>query len=700
MKQAQQVSGSLIRSFEEVSKAHCRVVKLGMILETYTANTVVGGYAKCKELGAARDLFEEMPERDVASWNTMIGGYVNDGDTRTAWEALKEMKKCGFLFDEYTFGSVLKGIAKGFGLRCGQQVHTEVVKSGYQENVYAGSALLDMYAKCKRVDEAYAVFECMPDRNSVSWNGLIAGYAELGDYEMAIGLFGDMEREGFRIDDGTLAPLLALLNDPSFRVLTMLLHGKVTKLGLAFNTIVCNAMISSYSECGSLKDAKQVFDSMVGFQDLVTWNSLLAAYSVHQQGGLAMKAFMDMQVNGFEPDVYTFTSVISSTLADDCQLLGKSFHGMIFKKGLDRSVPISNALMALYLKSDNKSVEDALSIYKSMDMRDQVSWNSILTGFSQNGLSENALECFKQMLSELVEIDQYAFSAVFRACSDLATLQLGQQVHSLAMKMRNDLFDYVTSSLIFMYCKCGCIEDARKAFDETPQDTAIIWNSIIFGYAQHGQGYTSLDLFYSMRDRLVKPDHITFVAVLTACSHIGLLDEGCSFLSSMEADYGIPPRMEHYACAVDLCGRAGRLDRAEALIKRMPFEPDAMVWKTLLGACRMCGDIELASQAANRLLEMEPQEQCTYVLLSSIYSHLGRWNENADLKRLMKHRGVRKVPGWSWIELKNEVHSFNAADRMHRSSDEIYQVIDHLTADMSDKDKIDEEIQILDNEYH
>ncbi|KAL9667338.1 hypothetical protein QQ045_001691 [Rhodiola kirilowii] len=448
------------------------------------------------------------------------------GDLGTACEVLKEMKKCGFLCDEHTFGSVLKDIAKGFGLRYGQQVHTEVLKCGYRENVYAGSALLDMYAKCKRMEDAHVVFDCMPVRNSVSWNALIAGYAELGEYEMVIQLFGDIECEGVRIDDGTLAPLLALLNDPSFRKLTMQVHGKVMKSGLAFKIIVCNALINSYSEGGSLEDAKHVFDGMAGFQDLVTWNSLLAAYVVHKQGVFALKVFSDMQASGFEPDVYTFTSVISCSLDDE---LGKSFHGLIFKKGLERSVPISNSLMSMYLKSDSKSLEDALRIYESMEKRDQVSWNSILAGFSQNGLSENALECFKQMLLELVEIDQYAFSAVFKACSDLATLQWGQQVHNLAMKMGTDVFDYVVSSLIFMYCKCDCIEDARKAFDETPQDSAIIWNSIIFGFAQHGQGNAALDLFYSMRNRLVKPDHITFVAVLTACSHIGLLGKVAAY---------------------------------------------------------------------------------------------------------------------------------------------------------------------------
>uniref|UniRef100_A0A7N0SVE6 Pentatricopeptide repeat-containing protein n=1 Tax=Kalanchoe fedtschenkoi TaxID=63787 RepID=A0A7N0SVE6_KALFE len=293
---------------------------------------------------------------------------------------------------------------------------------------------------------------------------------------------------------------------------------------------------------------------MVGFQDLVTSNSLLAAYSVHQQGALAMKTFMDMQVNGFEPDVYTFTIELPHSLpiGFECGSDNSTISGRCFEHTQVHGYARSRSLGTL-----------------------------ILSGFSQNGLSENALKCFKRMLSELLKLISMHFLLFSEHARTWHHFNWVNKFIAGQTKMRNDLFDYVTSSLIFMYCTCGCIEDARKAFDETPQDTAIIWNSIIFGYAQHGQGYTALDLFYSMRDRLVKQDHITFVAVLTACSHIGLLDEGCSFLSSMESDYGIPPRMEHYACAVDLCGRAGRLDWAEALIKRMPFEPDATPWHIL-----------------------------------------------------------------------------------------------------------------------
>lgn len=443
-------------------------------------------------------------------------------------------------------------------------------------------------------------------------------------------------------------------------------------MGLESYRTVLNATIISYAECGSIKNAEGIFGGAVGSRDLVTWNSMLAAYLVHEREQLAFELFLDMQKLGIEPDIYTYTSIISICFEEVHNSLGKSLHGLVIKRGLEKLAPVSNALIAMYLKSDNKSMEDLFRIFESLESKDRVTWNSILTGCSQNGFSEDAIKFFRQMRSLLVETDHYAFSAVLKSCSDLATLQLGQQVHVQAIRSGFESNEFVASSLIFMYSKCGIIEDARKAFEETPKDCSIIWNSIIFGYAQHGLGDAALELFFLMTERMVKLDHITFVAVLTACSHIGLVEEGWKFLNSMEADYGIAPRMEHYACAVDLLGRAGRLLEAKALIESMPFEPNAMVWKTFLGACKICGNIELATKVARFLLEQEPEEHCTYILLSNMYGHLRRWNEKASITRLMRERGVKKVPGWSWIEVNNKVHSFNAEDRSHSHCEEIY----------------------------
>lgn len=655
--------------------AHCQAIKSAQIRCTYTANNLINAYTRCRDFAAALKLFDEMPNRDTASWNTVVAGYVNSRNFQSAWDFLKSMKQHGFLFDGYTFGSILKGAATNGFLSFGQLVHSDIVKMGYDANVYSASALVDMYTKCGRMEDANKVFCHMPERNTVSWNALIAGYAEIGDCRSCVRLLEEMERECVLLDDGTFCPLLTLLDDQEFFGLAMQLHAKILKCGLDFENMVCNALISAYSNCGSIEDAEKVFDGSDSCRDLITWNSMLAAYIEYDQGMEAFRLFLDMERLGLEPDIYTFTSIISACYEITEKRQGKCLHALVIKRGLENVTSIANALIAMYLKSNGSCMDDAMSVFEFLDVKDSISWNTILTGLSQNALSEDSFKIFEEMRSQQLEMDHYAFAAVLRSCSDLASFRLGQQTHALTLKTGVNVYEYVTSALIFMYSKCGHIEDAWKSFEESPKETSISWNSIMFAYAQHGLGEVALDLFSSMTKRKVNPDHVTFVAVLTACSHIGLVDEGRRFLNSMEADYGIPPRMEHYACAIDLFGRAGHLEEAKELIRGMPFQPDSMVWKTLLGACRMCGDLELASEVAHHLLELEPGEHCTYVLLTDMFGKLKLWNEIAGVKRLMRERGVKKIPGLSWIEVKNEVHAFNAEDHSHPQCVQIYELL-------------------------
>ncbi|XP_077236751.1 pentatricopeptide repeat (PPR) superfamily protein [Tasmannia lanceolata] len=669
-------------TLNKANRTHAHIIKSGTFTDTYKANTLLTAYAKCRGFDDARKLFDEIPQRDTVSWNSMITGYANCGKYETAWELFKTMKRGGFWFDQYTFGSILKAVACANCLEFGRQVHSFVIKTGFEQNVFSASALMDMYSKCKRILDASAVFESMPERNTVSWNAMIGGYVQVGDSTSAFRLLDCMEKEGIWPDEATFASILTLLDNPIYYKLTSQIHGKIIKHGRASDTIAYNATITAYSECGSIEDSEKAFSYMKDTRDLVTWNSMLAAYASHNLGVLAIKLFIKTQELAIRKDMYTYTSVISACFEQEQQKQGKSLHGLVIKTGLDYTIPVSNSLIAMYLKSDDKSTEDAMKYFNFMEFKDSVSWNSILTGYSQNGLSEEALKFFGRMRCTHIKIDHYAFSAVLRSCSDLAVLQLGRQVHALVLKLGFESNGFVASSLIFMYSKCGVIEDARKSFDETCKDSSITWNSIIFGYAQHGQGKISLDLFSEMQESEVKPDHITFVGILSACSHIGLVEEGSYFLKSMEPVYGIPPRMEHYACAVDLFGRAGHINEAKKLIESMPFEPDAMVWMTLLGACRIHGDIELASYIARLLLVLEPKEHSTYVILSNIYAGFGKWDEIAAIKRVMKDKGLRKVPGWSWIEVKNKVHAFNAEDRSHPQAKEIYERLEELMVEI------------------
>ncbi|XP_052734182.1 putative pentatricopeptide repeat-containing protein At3g25970 [Vigna angularis] len=510
---------------------HCPAIKLGSISNLCIANNLISLYAKCSDLSSTHQLFDEMPHRDTVSWNAIISAYVNSGHLGTTWKIVSAMRWSALAFDNHALGSILKGVALAGELKLGQQMHSVMLKTGLVENMFSGSALLDMYAKCGRIDDAYIVFKSMPERNYVSWNTLVAGYSRVGVRDMAFQVLHCMELEGVEIDDGMVSPLLTLLDDAEFL----------------------------FSECCPLQDVERVFDGALACHDVVTWNSMLGAYLMHEKEDFAFKVFIDMQNFGFEPDAYTYVGSVSACSAQERKSNGKCVHGF-----------------------NDMGMEDALRIFFSTNLKDGCTWNSILAGYVQGSLTEDALRIFLQMRSLVIEINHYTFSAVIRSCSDLATLQLGQQVHVLAFKVGLVTNNYVGSSFIIMYSKCGIIEDARKSFEATSKDYAIVWNSVIFRYAQHGQGNLALDLFYSMNERKVKPDHITFVAVLTACSHNGLVEEGCNIIESMESDFGIPQPKEHYACAIDLYGRAGQLEKAKALVETMPFEAVRELTKTFL----------------------------------------------------------------------------------------------------------------------
>jgi len=594
------------------------------------------------------------------------------------------MKRSGSDVDGYSFSRLLKGIASVKRFDLGEQVHGLVIKGGYECNVYVGSSLVDMYAKCERVEDAFEAFKEISEPNSVSWNALIAGFVQVRDIKTAFWLLGLMEmKAAVTMDAGTFAPLLTLLDDPMFCNLLKQVHAKVLKLGLQHEITICNAMISSYADCGSVSDAKRVFDGLGGSKDLISWNSMIAGFSKHELKESAFELFIQMQRHWVETDIYTYTGLLSACSGEEHQIFGKSLHGMVIKKGLEQVTSATNALISMYIQFPTGTMEDALSLFESLKSKDLISWNSIITGFAQKGLSEDAVKFFSYLRSSEIKVDDYAFSALLRSCSDLATLQLGQQIHALATKSGFVSNEFVISSLIVMYSKCGIIESARKCFQQiSSKHSTVAWNAMILGYAQHGLGQVSLDLFSQMCNQNVKLDHVTFTAILTACSHTGLIQEGLELLNLMEPVYKIQPRMEHYAAAVDLLGRAGLVNKAKELIESMPLNPDPMVLKTFLGVCRACGEIEMATQVANHLLEIEPEDHFTYVSLSHMYSDLKKWEEKASVKKMMKERGVKKVPGWSWIEIRNQVKAFNAEDRSNPLCQDIYMMIKDLTQEM------------------
>nr|UPT49198.1 pentatricopeptide repeat protein AaPPR1192 [Agave angustifolia]UPT49541.1 pentatricopeptide repeat protein AaPPR797 [Agave angustifolia] len=380
--------------------------------------------------------------------------------------------------------------------------------------------------------------------------------------------------------------------------------------------------------------------------------------------------------------------------------VGRQLHTLAIKAGSQFSSFVNNGLITMYAKC--KNIEDANRVFRWMRTKDSVSWNSLVAALAQNDMLEDAriaferipvrdivswtalicahvqaeqgseaFELFLRMLSEGVLPNSFTMTSLLTASGRLGVVKLGRQIHCLSCKLGYDLDLIVCNALITMYSKCGSAADSFSVFADMAERDTITWNSVLLCCSQHGFGREAVELFEQMKAEGALPNHLTFVNILCACSHAGLVEEGWKYFKSMSNDYGLKPLEDHYACVVDLLGRSGHLYEAEAFIENMPIEPDSVVWAALLGACKIHRNIELSRRVAEKLFEMDPQNSGHYVLLSNIYASFKMWDEVAEVRKLMRFRGVRKMPGCSWMQIKNKMHSFVTDDKQHEEIEEI-----------------------------
>ncbi|KAH9320127.1 hypothetical protein KI387_021896 [Taxus chinensis] len=493
----------------------------------------------------------------------------------------------------------------------------------------------------------------------------------------------------------TLATNIKYLNNGSWDTLDFLqdcikkksmasgknIHAHIIKTGISNDVLVGNNLINMYAKCCSLKDSRQLFDQMPE-RNLVTWNTIIAAYAQSGNGIEAIDVFWKMQQEGVRQDMFTFTSAIQACALAAALREGRQIHTLIVKILVEFNVFVESSLVDMYAKCG--STEDARKVFDKMPERDLVSWNAMIAGYAANSEDEEALDIFRQVQRVDMNQNQFTLSSALRACASLADLQEGVQVHSVATKSGFQSHVYVGTALVDMYAKCGSIKDAYTVFDRMPERNVAAWNAMIKGFAHHGRGNETLQIFEQMQQAGMKPDEITFVCVLSACSHAGLMNEGQHYFDSMMQDYGITPNIRHYACMADLLGRGGCLQEAEDLINKMPFEPNAAIWGSILGACRIHDNMELAGRAAERLFELEPKNAGNHVLLSNTYAAAGRWDDVEKVWKLMKDSGAKKDIGLSWIEAKSKVHVFVVGDRSHPLTEEIYSKLERLIQQMKE----------------
>nr|KJB64999.1 hypothetical protein B456_010G075400 [Gossypium raimondii] len=415
-----------------------------------------------------------------------------------------------------------------------------------------------------------------------------------------------------------------------------------------------NTILSVYAKSGSVENLRALFYKMP-FRDSVSYNTVIAGLAGSGFSSQALEVFLRMNREGFEPTEYTHEMQLGGFKPDD--------------------VTVSNVLGAYF---QSGLVDEAIEVFNLIKNKDKVSWTTMIVGYVQNGKEEDALNLFAKMLAEGVKPDSFTISSVISSCAKLAYLCNGQVVHGKAILLGVDNDLLVSSALVDMYCKCGITKEAWIVFDMMPSRNVVSWNVMIRGYAQNGQDLEALVLYEKLLQQKLKPDSITFVAVLSACNHAGLIEEGRIYFDSISKRYALVPTLDHYACMINLLGRSGCMTEAIDLVNNMPHEPNSLIWSTLLSVCAIKGDIENGEMAAKRLFELEPLNAGPYIMLSNMYATCGRWEDVASVRSLMKSKNVKKFAAYSWIEIDNEVHKFVAEDATHPQTEIIYEELGRL----------------------
>lgn len=442
-------------------------------------------------------------------------------------------------------------------------------------------------------------------------------------------------------------------------------HAHVVVFGYESDVFVANSLMAMYGRFGCFDFSRQVFERMPE-RNVVSWSSMVGAYAHNGRYEEGLLLFWRMLNEGIAPNR---GSILNAMACIHREHEADDFCRVVIDNGLDSDQSVQNAAMGMYARCGR--IDVARRFFYGILDKDLVAWTSMIEAYVQADLPINALELFKQMKLQGIVPDSVTLLSLIHAVSNLASFQLARFVHGVITRSFFKNHIALDTAVIDLYVKCGNLEYARKCFDRMSARNLISWSTMISGYGMHGHGREALCLFDQMKAS-IKPDHIAFVTVLSACSHGGLIAEGWECFKAMNRDFGVTPRTEHYACMVDLLGRAGRLSEAQAFIERMPITPDAGVWGALLGACRIHSNLEIAETAARHLFNLDAENPGRYILLSNIYASSGKRKEADDIRALMKSRGVRKTVGHTIIEIKNKVYTFVAGDTSNPQTDLIY----------------------------
>lgn len=452
-------------------------------------------------------------------------------------------------------------------------------------------------------------------------------------------------------------------------------HGLVIQSGLLTDTLTSNILINLYSKCGHVDSARRIFDR-IPIRSIVSWNTMIAAHTHHGQETDAIKLFMQMHHGGTSPSEFTISSALCACAVRSALVESKQLHALSIKLAMDSNVFVGTAVLDVYAKCN--LIDDAYLVFHTMPEKSLVTWSSMVAGYVQNNLHEEALTLFRGAQRMGVELTKFTLSASLSACASLAATIEGIQLHAVLVRTGFQSNLFVATSLIDVYSKCGRIKEAYMVFANLEEKTIILWNAMIAGLSRHARCLEAMILFEKMQQIGIHPNEVTYVSILSACAHVGSVDEGRHYFDLLMKDINVQPNVLHYSCMVDVLGRAGLIYEARELIDTMPFDATASMWGSLLGSCRIHGDVRLAKVAANHLFELEPNNAGNHVLLSNVYASNNQWEQVAMARKFLKDSGAKKEMGKSWIELRGKVNIFVVGDGSHPKITEIYAKLDDL----------------------
>ncbi|KAK8523385.1 hypothetical protein V6N12_047905 [Hibiscus sabdariffa] len=580
--------------------------------------------------------------------------------------------------------NLLRYCSKNLLLDQGVQVHAASLKTGFGFDLMLSNDLIDMYAKCGVMGNASLVFDRMIERNVVSWTALMCGHLQNGNARATLSLFFQMVVSCLKPNEYTFSTNFKACGILNVLEIGMQIHCMSILSGFDSVPVVGNSIVDMYSKCGRINEAAAMFHALP-VKNLISWNTMLAGYTIACQGEKALLWFNRILENGQIPDEYTLTTMLKA-----CSRLGKvregsMIHGFLITSGFPCSgkAAIAGSLIDLYVKCGNLAA--ARTVFNQIGEKNVISWSALILGYAQGGNLAEAVELFMQLQNNSMGVDGFVLSSMMGVFADFALVEQGKQMHAYAVKVPSGLEISVSNSIVDMYLKCGLLDEAERLFNEMPTRNVVSWTVMITGYGKHGFGEEAIRLFNQMQLSNIEPDGVSYLATLSACSHSGLIKEGEEYFSQLCRNRWIKPGIEHYACMVDLLGRDGRLKEAKDLIESMPLKPNVGIWQTLLSACKVHGNLQLGKEVGKNLLTLDGENPVNYVMISNIYAEAGYWKECEQVRELAQAKGLRKEAGRSWVEVDKVVHFFYGGDNTHPMIEKIHELLKEMEQRMKEE---------------